>query len=149
MQHRWTIKPDGGCRPRRYTSFVNKCFSLLHARRNRSREHFQRTSTSSFGPIRIFHIHVLIRLHSNQTFIFISFAGLKIKDIELVSRSILPSPRIMVEPFAKSFLGAEKVLGTELAVTKSGRATGFVKKPGVLVVDTRKKLFLRNLDQFA
>nr|GMC90749.1 glycerol-3-phosphate 2-O-acyltransferase 4 [Ipomoea batatas] len=95
-----------------------------------------------------------------QTLIYISFAGLKVRDIELASRAVLSrfyaadvrresfevfdkckrkvvvtaNPTIMVEPFVKEFLGGDKVLGTEIEVNpKTKKATGFVKKPGVLV----------------
>lgn len=105
-----------------------------------------------------------------QVLIFATFAGVRVCDIESVARAVLPkfyssdlhpeswrvfsscgkrcvltaNPRIMVEPFLKDFLGADMVLGTEIATYK-GRATGFVTKPGVLVgknkADSLKKAF--------
>ncbi|XP_058076053.1 glycerol-3-phosphate 2-O-acyltransferase 4-like isoform X2 [Magnolia sinica] len=95
-----------------------------------------------------------------QLMIFISMFGLKIRDIRTTARAVLPRfyaadvredsrqafsgmygrrivvtsiPTVMVEPFATDFLGADRVLGTEIDVhPKSLRATGFVKTPGVL-----------------
>ncbi|GAU44034.1 hypothetical protein TSUD_349670 [Trifolium subterraneum] len=100
-----------------------------------------------------------------QILIFISFAGLKIRDIELASRAVLPrfyaadvrresfevfdrckrkvvvtaNPTVMVDAFVKDYLGGDKVLGTEIEVNpKTKKATGFVKKPGVLVGDLKR-----------
>ncbi|CAA2934384.1 glycerol-3-phosphate 2-O-acyltransferase 6-like [Olea europaea subsp. europaea] len=93
-----------------------------------------------------------------RVLIFATFAGMRISDIESVARAVLPkfyssdlhpeswrvfsscgkrcvltaNPRIMVEAFLKDYLGADMVLGTEIS-TYQGRATGFVKQPGVLV----------------
>ncbi|KAJ9563404.1 hypothetical protein OSB04_008564 [Centaurea solstitialis] len=92
--------------------------------------------------------------------IFFTFSGVKVADIESAARGVLPrfyaadvrgdsfevfdrcerkvivtaNPVVMVETFAKEFLGAEKVLGTEIEVDpRTKRATGFVKGPGVMV----------------
>ncbi|KAH7570184.1 hypothetical protein JRO89_XS05G0063500 [Xanthoceras sorbifolium] len=93
-----------------------------------------------------------------QVLVFAAFAGMKVSDIESVARAVLPkfyagdlhpeswrvfsscgkrcvltaNPRVMVEAFLKDFLGADLVVGTEIATYK-GRATGFVCRPGVLV----------------
>ncbi|KFK30622.1 hypothetical protein AALP_AA6G005900 [Arabis alpina] len=109
-----------------------------------------------------------------QILIFISFAGLKIRDIELVSSSVLPrfyaadvrkdsfevfdkckrkvvvtsSPVVMVEAFVKDHLGGGKVLGTEIKVNqRTKRATGFVKKPGVLVGDLKRLAILKEFGE--
>ncbi|GAB4861730.1 Probable glycerol-3-phosphate acyltransferase 8 [Ancistrocladus abbreviatus] len=100
-----------------------------------------------------------------QTMIFVSFAGLRIRDIELAARAVLPrfyasdvrkeswevfdrcerkvvvtaNPTVMVEPFVREYLGGDKVLGTEIEVNpKTKRATGFVKAPGVLVSERKE-----------
>lgn len=105
-----------------------------------------------------------------KTMIYIAFAGLKIRDIQLAARAVLPrfyaadvraeswaafdacdrrvlitaNPIVMVEAFAKDFLGADKVLGTEIEVNpKTKRATGFVHKSGVLVAERKLSAILK------
>ncbi|CAN6292415.1 unnamed protein product [Urochloa humidicola] len=103
-----------------------------------------------------------------QVLIFASMAGARVADIEAVARAVLPkfycgdlhpeswrvfsacgrrcvltaNPRIMVEAFLKEYVGADLVVGTELAVWR-GRATGLVRSPGVLVGE-QKAAALRN-----
>ncbi|KAJ7571223.1 hypothetical protein O6H91_01G155700 [Diphasiastrum complanatum] len=89
---------------------------------------------------------------------------LKVSNIEAVARAVLPkfysedvhsdswrvfsacgtrhvitaNPRIMVEHFARTSLGAHTVVGTEIEVTAGGYATGFVRHPGVMVGINKK-----------
>lgn len=106
--------------------------------------------------------HYISEAAGIQVLIFVAFAGLRVRDIESVARAVLPkfyaddvhseawnvfncfqkrilitaNPRVMVEPFAKDYLGVEHVIGTELELRKVwGREyyTGFVTKPGVMV----------------
>ncbi|KAG8366251.1 hypothetical protein BUALT_Bualt17G0057000 [Buddleja alternifolia] len=111
-----------------------------------------------FAPIAGFLYYVVSESAGIRVLIFATFAGMKVSDIESVARAVLPkfyssdlhpeswrvfsscgrrcvltaNPRVMVEAFLKEFLGADLVLGTEVE-TYGGRATGFVKRPGVLV----------------
>ncbi|XP_057795241.1 probable glycerol-3-phosphate acyltransferase 8 [Salvia miltiorrhiza] len=109
-----------------------------------------------------------------QMLIYISFSGIKVRDIELAARAVLPrfyatdvraesyavfekcqrkviitaNPTIMVEPFVKDYLGGDKVIGTEIEVDpKTRKATGFVKKPGVLVGKLKKLGVLREFGE--
>lgn len=95
-----------------------------------------------------------------ELLIFVAFAGLRVESIETCARAVLPrfyaedlhgetwrvfssfekkryvitgGPRVIIEHFAKEYLGADSVIGTELEVTRGGRATGLVTPPGVLL----------------
>ncbi|KAL9245372.1 hypothetical protein vseg_019034 [Gypsophila vaccaria] len=96
-----------------------------------------------------------------KTMIFISFRGIKLRDLELAARAVLPrfyaadvrqdsfeifdqcglkkvvvtaNPTFMVDPFVRDYLGGDKVLGTAIEVDpKTRKATGYVSGDGVLV----------------
>ncbi|CAL4901037.1 unnamed protein product [Urochloa decumbens] len=104
-----------------------------------------------------------------RALLYVDVAGLRVADVEAVARSVLPkfyagdvhpegwrvfrsfgtrcvvtaSPKVMVEPFAKAYLGADRVIGTELEVGEDGRATGFVAEPGVLVGEHKRRAVVR------
>lgn len=93
-----------------------------------------------------------------RVMIFISFCGLKVKDMENTSRAVLPKfylenlnleayevvasvgsrvffttmPRVMVEGFLKEYLNADAVIATELH-TAGCYFTGLLSKSGLLV----------------
>ncbi|KAL2611472.1 hypothetical protein R1flu_023164 [Riccia fluitans] len=115
------------------------------------------------SPIAYILYHFVSESAGIKLLCFVSFVGLKARRIEVTSRAVLPkfytedvhpeswrvfssfgksyvltaNPRIMVEVFAKEYLGADEVIGSELEVTKGGRATGFLKAPGVCVGENK------------
>lgn len=101
-----------------------------------------------------------------RVMIFISFCGLRIKDMETVGRSVLPKfyleninlhvyelwaktgsrvvftsvPRVMVEGFLREYLSVDHVVGTELQ-TLGKYFTGFPSRSGLLVKSRALKEF--------
>ncbi|XP_002977695.2 glycerol-3-phosphate 2-O-acyltransferase 6 [Selaginella moellendorffii] len=89
----------------------------------------------------------------DQALVFIALGGLKVSAVESVARAVLPkfyledlrwdcysklvnckrrcvvatrSPRQLIEPFLREFLGAEQILGPELQITDGGYCTGLI-----------------------
>ncbi|XWS74947.1 hypothetical protein CRYUN_Cryun01aG0042200 [Craigia yunnanensis] len=100
--------------------------------------------------------------------VFVSTVGLRVLEIESVSRAVLPkfymddidmeawkvfssydrrvvvtkTPRIMVERFVKEHLRADEVIGSELVVNRFGFSTGFVKGDIASIFSRVAKLFV-------
>ncbi|KAK8549459.1 hypothetical protein V6N13_027212 [Hibiscus sabdariffa] len=100
--------------------------------------------------------------------VFVATVGLRASEIESVSRAVLPKfymddvdmeawkvfslydkrvvvtkmPRIMVEMFVKEHLRADEVVGSELAVTRFGFATGFISGDITSISSRVAKLFI-------
>ncbi|CAK9220310.1 unnamed protein product [Sphagnum troendelagicum] len=128
--------------------------------------YFRAAALLFVAPLIWFLYHLVSEGAGIELMIYITFVGLRVKDIEGVARAVLPkfytedihshtwrvfssfdkrylltaNPRIMVEPFAKDFMGVDEVLGSEIEVSPTtGRATGFVLPPGVLVGVRKEK----------
>ncbi|XVE52642.1 hypothetical protein DITRI_Ditri02bG0138900 [Diplodiscus trichospermus] len=100
--------------------------------------------------------------------VFVATAGLRVSEIESVSRAVLPkfymddidmkawkvfssydkrvvvtkTPRIMVERFVKEHLRADKVIGSELVENRFGFATGFLTSDIASISHRVAKLFI-------
>ncbi|XVF83713.1 hypothetical protein PTKIN_Ptkin16aG0513400 [Pterospermum kingtungense] len=100
--------------------------------------------------------------------VFVATAGLRVSEIESVSRAVLPkfymddidmeawkvfssydkrvvvtkTPRIMVERFVKEHLRADEVVGSELVINRFGFATGFVDGDIASISSRVAKLFV-------
>jgi phosphoserine phosphatase len=105
-----------------------------------------------------------------QVLVFAATAGARVADIESAARAVLPrfyaadvhpeawrvfaacgrrwvvtaTPRVMAEPFLRDHLGADAIVGTELA-TWHGRATGLVDVRRGVLVGERKVEALREM----
>ncbi|EFJ24207.1 hypothetical protein SELMODRAFT_415055 [Selaginella moellendorffii] len=125
-------------------------------------------------PLVFFLSHFLSAGSSVKLMIFVTFAGLKLSDIELISLGVLSKfygdrirassytvftsfgfrcivtelPRIMVEPFAKRYLGADMIVGTGITSFR-GRATGLCDSHGVLVGEKKLDGLTRALKDMA
>ncbi|KAF6156152.1 hypothetical protein GIB67_024122 [Kingdonia uniflora] len=109
---------------------------------------------------------VLNKNHSLRFMVFATFCGLRLKDMEIVGRSVLPKfylknlnrqvykvlvstgrssvftsvPKIMVEGFLKEYLKINDIVGTELQ-TVGSYFTGFLNREGLLVKEMALKDF--------
>ncbi|KAF3794774.1 Glycerol-3-phosphate acyltransferase 1 [Nymphaea thermarum] len=109
-------------------------------------------------------LHFLNHDAGMRAMVFISFCGLKLKDVQTVARAVLPKfflqelhlqayevvaaatrkvvitsvPRVLVEGFLREYLNVDVVVGTELQMVR-GRFTGFLTTSGLPVKDKALK----------